>query len=341
MLADGGMGLRLFLSSVGFPGNLRAVLPGQPSGVVGADGLCQHLADARQLDGVWRAYVSTAGTRAADRIWGDGPWTSLDGGSLFGNRAALVLGLSAGRETTNERGLAAGGRFWTGTSATGSASAPSCMDWTSGTSVAQGQAGSISGSSYSWAQQVDSCDTNNRLLCVEQPFVLRDGGVVPSPRGADPKRLFVTSLALPAAGGMGLGEADRLCTQVAVARSLGGTWRALLSSPDGGPAADRPTSGGPFTTLDGGVVFVNREALRLAMTSGGEITNEQGGTQGTFFFWSGSTNYGGVGPLHCNGWEQATDGGRGAVGSINGPAIDWEEQPQPCDSALRLLCVEE
>ncbi len=130
-------GKRVFVTSLTYPADLRSA-GGKATGRESADAICQTHADAVELGGTWRAWLSTSDKQAIDHIQGTGPWRRIDGVLAFANRATLG--------TTPQVPLAVdekGGRpnpfyeSWTGT-ALGGHLAPkgglqsvTCLDWTS------------------------------------------------------------------------------------------------------------------------------------------------------------------------------------------------------------------
>lgn len=176
--------LRVFVSSQRYPANLRAA-GGQSTGRAAADVLCQGLADAAELGGTWRAWLSTTDRDAIDHIQGNGPWHRLDGMRVFANHAAL--------STTPMAAIAIDERLqrpdpfyesWTGTAIGGRVMPPgnrlsvTCWDWTSTVDSTQvggllgvyGENGTLGGTSDDWTDYaVGYCSPFSRhLYCFEQ-----------------------------------------------------------------------------------------------------------------------------------------------------------------------------
>jgi len=111
-------------------------------GLEGADAHCQKLADAVGAGGkTWRAYLSTDGVNARDRI-GSGPWYNAKGEPIASNVADLHSDANKISKQTalTEGGAVVNGRgdtpnmhdILTGSNADGtSAVGMSCADWTS------------------------------------------------------------------------------------------------------------------------------------------------------------------------------------------------------------------
>lgn len=110
-------------------------------GIAGADAHCQALAEAAGAgDLTWRAYLSTSGENARDRI-GDGPWHSANGALIAASLADLhadanaiskATGLTENGETVNGRGDSPNQHdILTGSNPDGTLSeGNTCADWT-------------------------------------------------------------------------------------------------------------------------------------------------------------------------------------------------------------------
>jgi hypothetical protein len=152
-------------SENGFGGDLRN---GQPTGLEGADKLCNDIAESSMPGAnqkVWRAFLSTqAGganggpSHARDRI-GNGPWYDRTGRLVAENLEGLLMTRPSGGDSTvasdlpNERGEPNRGNSdvdnhdtVTGSNAMGQYSGgPTCEDWTSSMTAAPPAAGSGGG----------------------------------------------------------------------------------------------------------------------------------------------------------------------------------------------------
>jgi hypothetical protein len=155
----------------------RATYDGALGGLAGADTRCQASADAMELGGTWRAWLSDESTAAPTRITGNGPWYEIGtNAKIFANKSGL-LGYPLHAITRDEGGLAVDHGWWTGTQINGViASGFTCMSWTSKSQF--GQDFGTFGSSYStgtpgaeWTDDNDvDCGFVNAagLLCLEQ-----------------------------------------------------------------------------------------------------------------------------------------------------------------------------
>lgn len=137
---DGGIppdGKRVFVTSLRYSADLRSA-GGQPTGRASADAICQTLADAAGLGGMFRAWLSTTDVHAIDHILGNGPWYRMDGAVAFPNRA--TLGTTPLVPISIDEKLGHPDPFyesWTGTALggylapRGSRTSVTCYDWTS------------------------------------------------------------------------------------------------------------------------------------------------------------------------------------------------------------------
>lgn len=171
-------GLRVFVSSLRYSADLRSA-GGQATGLASADAICQTLADAAQLGGTFRAWISTTAVDAIEHITGTGPWYRMDGALAFPNRARLgttpLVPISI-----DEQGGTPDPFYeaWTGTALggylapLGSRQSVTCWDWTSTIDSTQvgGVVGDIDNNSASWTELATGyCSPfRRRLYCFEQ-----------------------------------------------------------------------------------------------------------------------------------------------------------------------------
>lgn len=171
-------GLRVFVSSLRYSADLRSA-GGQATGLASADAICQTLADAAQLGGTFRAWISTTAVDAVEHITGTGPWYRIDGALAFPNRARLgttpLVPISI-----DEQGGTPDPFYeaWTGTALggylapLGSRQSVTCWDWTSTIDSTQvgGVVGDIDNNSASWTELATGyCSPfRRRLYCFEQ-----------------------------------------------------------------------------------------------------------------------------------------------------------------------------
>lgn len=158
---------RVFVASTQHDGNF--------GGLTGADAFCTSAANAAHLGGgPWVAWLSSSTTNAIDRITGDGPWKLVDGTAVFANKAALAMPPSVAIDL-DEHGAQPGGadNMWTGTLANGTASAYTCMDWTSTSSNDAGSTGMRVNADATWTDSgagysLLCSNAQPRIYCFEQ-----------------------------------------------------------------------------------------------------------------------------------------------------------------------------
>ena len=145
-----------------------AVVNGALGGVAGADQKCNALALAQGLKGTYRAWLSVAGTNAADRITSDGPWQLVTGQLVAATKAELTSGKLRRPLNIDEKGKAAPldeDRVWTGTAPNGTFSGPECGLWTG---AGAGRVGEAEFSDGRWSDALtEGCDQVNRVYCFE------------------------------------------------------------------------------------------------------------------------------------------------------------------------------
>lgn len=169
-----------------------------------------------------------------------------------------------------------------------------------------------------------------------------DGGDAARDAGreaAGPLRVFVTDRELTAAFG-GTAGGDLACQQSADAASLGGQWRAWLSTTNESAIA-RITSAGPWQ-LTNGVTAVTRAGGTLSLSA--PIRRNENGVNVPLGrkVWTGTTASGTVIPTDtCDGWTSVDGTKKGAQGSANTTSPSWTaESARDCDQLASLYCFE-
>ena len=175
---------RVFVTSTHYNGNL--------GGLSGADAKCQDRANAAELGGTWKAWLSDSFTAAKDRLVHPmGALVRIDGTVVASNWDALVNQWPDAAPEIDEYGQQksyvnagsvpgcswAGGYFfhpWTATDNTGALKGATCADWTTSAAAPKGRVG-LGG--YSLSQWTDWCDfpcnMSQPLYCFEQ---IAEGG---------------------------------------------------------------------------------------------------------------------------------------------------------------------
>lgn len=169
-----------------------------------------------------------------------------------------------------------------------------------------------------------------------------DSGAVdaaPADAAKKPLRAFVSSETRTGNLG-GVAAADQLCTSLATAAGLGGTYRAWLSV-SGADAVDHVTSSGPWQLVTGTVVAADKAGLTTGKLKQLINRDEKGGTPSDAEdrVWTGTGPNGRyVGP-DCAQWA---GGGSGLVGEAkNDDNGKWTALgDEACNEVNRVYCFE-
>jgi hypothetical protein len=162
----------VFLTSVRGNGDLGGWADaGGLAGMAAGDAICQARAAAAGLKNSarFKAWLSSRGVDARDRLTTNGPWVRIDGVLVAKNRADLLDGRLLTGVSLDENGRFHGGYgLWTGTGSSGIGTADNCREWTDGSQTGRGQAGTA-GSAVNWTDSgyVSSCGSSFHLLCFE------------------------------------------------------------------------------------------------------------------------------------------------------------------------------
>ncbi|MBI2543103.1 MAG: hypothetical protein HYW24_02880 [Candidatus Aenigmarchaeota archaeon] len=155
---------RVFITSTGYNGTL--------GGLSGADQKCQSLANAANLGGTWKAWLSDRTTAATSRLTHfNNPYKLLDGKKIADSWNDLTDGSIANAINLDEKTATQTNKLvWTSTSFNGSipySPTNRCEDWT--LNSAFGDVGSNSRTDSGWTNQgMHECTNINHLYCFEQ-----------------------------------------------------------------------------------------------------------------------------------------------------------------------------
>jgi hypothetical protein len=148
---------------------------GKLGGLAGGDAICNGLAQAAGLPGMWVAWLSNAGINAGDRISGNGPFVRIDRVQIAADRSALLSGTLEAPIEITETGALDGiaEDVWTGTDANGNRSGFTCQGWNTDSSMVTGTAGQLDFSDTSWtAGGQNPCSNSQHIYCFQQPLPL-------------------------------------------------------------------------------------------------------------------------------------------------------------------------
>ena len=153
----------------------RSTFSGNLGGLAGADTKCRLAAEAAELGGTWKAFLSDGTVSAPSRMEVEGAWYQGTTGSglvkLFNNRANLRTDplIAFGYDETGAH-WGNGSRFplWTGTRS-GGAPGFTCKGFTSAEYLQYGVAGQTDSTVSSWVDgEQRRCSYEAHLLCFEQ-----------------------------------------------------------------------------------------------------------------------------------------------------------------------------
>ena len=166
----------VFVTLVGFTG-------AEIGGLAGGDAKCQAAADSVELNGVYKAWLSTSAASPVTRFTLSGePFRLVANASDNGgpgplvatNFAALTSCFAAGNCLTHGIDRTVDGVLqpgsdgaWTGTRANGTADSETCSDWTS--AAGTGRLGTFGNTDARWTEEFEVlCSQAIRLYCFEQ-----------------------------------------------------------------------------------------------------------------------------------------------------------------------------
>lgn len=255
--------LRVFIAtndSGGFTGNL--------GGVSGADVICQQSADAGNLGGQWKAWLTDSRTTALDHIVGNGPWYLVDEKTkVFDSKASLMSApLTSIKYDQNKLrvmdNLTTPVRVWTGTEEQNGIGAH-CSNWTSDSASVLGHTGEMSErnlTGWTFMDPARLCNSRAYLYCFEM-----GSPQAPTPTSTPTKRVFRTSTLYSIDQWMqgGAMAADGICQVHAEQAGLGGVFQAWLQDGTRGlTALERLRGEGPWhLTGTGARVFASKSAI--------------------------------------------------------------------------------
>jgi hypothetical protein len=170
-------------------------------------------------------------------------------------------------------------------------------------------------------------------------FVPQDAGDAADGAATGP-RVFVSSTTTKAGAINGLAGGDALCTSLATAAGLGGTWAAWLSNHDNGPhAIDRVTGAGPWRLVSGELVASSKVALASGTLLHAIDHDEKGVAVAAGRVWTGTGTDGKYSTNDCERWTPA--GGNGRVGATDAVDATWTTVGvDDCQNPRRIYCFQ-
>ena len=164
-----------------------------------------------------------------------------------------------------------------------------------------------------------------------------DGVCVPA------KRIFVTSTTYTGNLG-GAAGADALCQGRADSVSLGGTWRAWISTITSSAATRLTHFAGPYVQVNRTKIADSWADLTDGSLDLGITVSESGqafAVQSTRY-WTGSSTSGNATLATCMGFTNATSGFNGDTGLVGFTTSAWTSSgADGCSASWRLVCIEQ
>jgi len=154
--------LKVFVSSQTYNGNL--------GGLSGADVKCQGLANTANLQGTFKAWLSTSTVNAKDRFISKNlPYYTVNGIKVADNFNDLIDGSLDNPINVDEKGKIVSYSVWTGTKTNGEKETSNlCNDWMIDSPNYRGRTGDSSSYTDSWTYwNKPTCDNNVRLYCFQ------------------------------------------------------------------------------------------------------------------------------------------------------------------------------
>ena len=360
-----------FVTSTTGTGKFSTWAETELNGLAGADEICQARANAEELGGTYRAWISTDQTDAYCHLFNQigskpicasspnpatmGPWVRTDGTPFAANLSRMVtqheIYQPALFDETGAEIPDPGFNYWTATDENGVNNGSACSDWTVDTSGLGGTGlAHYVGRAASYYISLNCTGTQgmNRLLCLE--VGAGDAQKLPSETGS---LVFVTSVTGPgrlqswadAGGNSSLAAGDAICRARAAAGKLPSpdSFVAYLST-DAVDANLRMTSPGPFVRVDGFLFSPSRAALFASDVRTGLNVTELGTYETSTAasdVWTATTSDGGNGGTNCEDWlsEASDPEDTGTSGSLESTRFNWSFVSSPlCSSEGRLFC---
>lgn len=352
-----------------WPGNLDGGL----TGLAAANKICQNTAASSTIPAIaanaaaYRAWISTSTTDAFCNVLGftgtkasacggsytnqkRGPWLRPDGTPWAGNLEALTSESEVyDLQFFDENGVDA--RFtdtqhWTGTGASGTVAADTCVDWGSadaGQFGSFGRAPITSGQFWtSWS--ASSCDSTYRLFCVEGAA----GDPIPTDHGIG-ALAFITSTTgtgnlaswTGSGGSSGLAGADNVCRARALAADLPepDSFVAWLST-TAVDAKDRITTNGPFRRVDGPMIASSKADLLDGLLATSLAVTDLGTYLPAPNAYTGTSIAGVDTGANCTNWTNPAINVGATFGQASLASNNWTTyfQTASCDTANHLYC---
>ena len=309
---------------------------GDIGGIVGADTLCQNVANTAGLGGNWKAWLSNSTTSASSRLLQSTlVYKRIDGQIVADNWNDLTDGSLQNSISVTENNQSVGGlSVWTGTNFDGSSNFTDCGNWTAGFASFSGVQGITVEIDQYWTETnplfgPSTCNQQHNLYCFEQPScgngitenteMCDDGNLVDGDGCAslcvtEPYyRVFVTDNSYLGNLG-GLSGADQICSNSASNAGLGTNWKAWLSDSSISASSRLYHSTYNYQRMDGKIIANNWSDLTDgSLINRINVTESLIGLLSNNYVWTGTWFDGSPYNDNCFNWTSSSSnfGGRG------------------------------
>lgn len=303
-------------------------------GIAGADAICSARATAAGLSGTFIAYLSDPTVNVATRLGASRGWVRIDGAPFADLASELSTGKIVFPPRLDEQGTDLGNvPVFTGSNA-GVTTAQHCIKWASAlaTEVGSGTRTHLSSATRSSGGQ--TCDQQNRLLCVETG---RNVQVRAYPDPDSPLAFMSRTLWTP---GAGRASADATCATDASNAGLAGTFLAAISTTTESIESRFP-AGQTYRRIDG--VRLSRSPGLFAADYidvapeldpfGALVSND---------YWTGTRRWAVTGQASdtCADWTTALATVDGEMHYTAHTDLRTSAKREPCSTPLPLLCLQ-
>jgi Protein of unknown function (DUF1554) len=158
------------------------------------------------------------------------------------------------------------------------------------------------------------------------------------------RRVFVTVESYDGTLAGGVSNADIHCQNDANSASLGGQWKAWVST-GSNEAASRFTQGPAgvgYYLVDGTLLAADSTALTTAALANPIDEDLHGNSVGDINTWTGTNQDGTSSSSDCNDWGTSQNNTQGVIGETASTTSTWSNVgPATCNAKLALFCFEQ
>ncbi|EKD84870.1 MAG: Peptidase S8 and S53 subtilisin kexin sedolisin [uncultured bacterium] len=202
-------------------------------------------------------------------------------------------------------------------------------------------AGNVGRTTASFTYNTSASPTPRPTITSPSPTLTPTPTLTPAPSPiSSVKRIFVTSTTYQGNLG-GLSGADNKCQQIAESASLGGIWKAWLSTP-GTSALSRIVHGNDYYKLVNGTVIANNWNDLTDGSLLAPINVTESGVNLDTTVWTNTLPDGYQEPFSCGDWTSVSSGINGVIGKSSETSAYWSDFDRAyCSSSNSLYCFEQ